>query len=34
MSSVDARSHVNKRLFYINTFRIYANSIQAIQKTP
>ena len=34
MSSVDARSQVNKRLWDINTFRIYTNSTQAVQKTP
>jgi hypothetical protein len=34
MFSVDTRSHENKQLLDINTFRIYANSIQAIQKTP
>jgi len=34
MSSVDARSHVNKQLLDINTFRSYTNNIQAMQKTP
>jgi hypothetical protein len=33
MFSVDTRSHVNKQLVNINTFRIYTNSIQAIRKT-
>ena len=34
MSSVDARSQVNKRLLDINTFRRYTNSTQAMQKIP
>lgn len=34
MSSVDARSQVNKRLLDINTFRRYTNSAQAMQKIP
>ncbi len=34
MSSVDARSHVNKRFLSINIFRSYTNDIRAMQKTP
>jgi len=34
MSSVDARSQVNKRLLDINTFRRYTNNAQAMRKTP
>lgn len=34
MSSVDARSQVNKRLLDINTFRIYTNSARTMRKTP
>lgn len=33
MFSVDTRSHENKRLLNINTFRNYTNNIQAMQKT-
>jgi hypothetical protein len=33
MFSVDTRSHVNKQLVNINTFRMYANGIPAVQKT-
>jgi|GEM_PF-5203763 len=34
MSSVDARSHVYKRLLNINTFRTYTNIILLMQKIP
>lgn len=33
MFSVDTRSHINKQLLDISTFRRYTNSIQAIRKT-
>jgi hypothetical protein len=33
MVSVDTSSHIYKQLVDINTFRTYANSIQAIRKT-
>lgn len=32
MSSVDARSHVYKRLLNINIFRVYTNIIPPMQK--